>query len=990
MKTMSIPKAVLISCLCFTFLFESISQDQNPLLTAKDFYNGKDYTACESLIDDILSNKSTYQDSTIAEAYKMRGDLYLKESDLKNTLAMYEVADEIYANYENQFVHQRLVLANKSGICYAQQDKLVETAKYFQKEYDLAIQNYGPQDLTVGKSTNNLAAVYLYLGDFEKSLDYFFKSVEIKKNFEKENPIELANTYENISTIYGQINQMGEAEKYLQMAGLLYQKDSPKRVEALFPYYINMATFYIANEKVKEGIKELDKADDLPAEFKANKLGELIHQKLYGDAYFKNEEYDKAMGYYKNAEKLIYKYDVGKKELGVMRTQMADIYAMNGDKAEAVLCLTQANEEMLTLYGNTHKNYLNLLEQQVYISLEMDELALAEDFKVKYSENLILRNESFPNDLLFSNLKMGLLSIDLSYSLALFKRTGTHQDLDDAITKADQVVSYQDEVLNNISDKENRLYFFKNAYSNISSAIFLLISKYNLSSDSHFLENAFSLSEKAKFYSMKEARGINFPILETSVPEDLKIEENNIKLKLNQLISNYENKLDQKVEPSEMLQLVDQIDSLKVLHNRATNELRKASPALANFLNNETKLNIKEAMARLHTMDRVYVSYFLNENKLLPDNYAFILSKDSLRCFSILTKTSDIGAMVSELSQALRLDLNKPIAETKLTAFKEPATRLYNALIKPLELEKESGLIINAHKELYSIPFEVFFATEKESFLIQDRVVSYTYALQTLLEIYPSTYELDLLLSAPDFNKPSELDFQPLPNSKKELESVKSIIKPNKDLEVNSKQEFQEEVSNRIINIVHLATHAAANQDRGYQSYLAFGNKASDLLYSREIYGLPINANLVVLSGCETGDGELVKSQGVLGLTSAFASTATQSIVASLWNVNDVSSQEIMTYFYQGLKSGKAKDEALREAKLSYLASVPASKKHPYYWAGFIQYGNVESLDFTSSNYIDLILGLLTLVLVIFILIWYNRKTKAASFSRSGFGKLSE
>jgi len=189
----------LLFGLFFTLLIPSFAQDQSPLLSAKHLYKEKSYEKCKIIIDDILTQKDSYPDSIIAEAYKIRGDLHLKASDLKSTLAMYELADDIYAKYKNQFVHQRLVLANKSGICYAQQDKLIETAKYFQKEYDIAIQNYGPQDLTVGKSTNNLAAVYLYLGDFEKSLDYFFKSVEIKKKYEDENPIELANTYENIS-----------------------------------------------------------------------------------------------------------------------------------------------------------------------------------------------------------------------------------------------------------------------------------------------------------------------------------------------------------------------------------------------------------------------------------------------------------------------------------------------------------------------------------------------------------------------------------------------------------------------------------------------------------------------------------------------------------------------------------------------------------------------------------------------------------------------
>jgi CHAT domain-containing protein/tetratricopeptide (TPR) repeat protein len=978
---MSFSRVTNVIFLCLIYFPFSIAQDHSPLLSAKDLYKEKAYRECGDLIDALLKDKTPYPDSIIAEAYKMRGDLHLKESDLKNTLLMYEEADKIYAKYENQFVHQRLVLANKSGICYAQQDKLDETAKYFQKEYDIAIQNYGPEDLTVGKSTNNLAAVYLYLGDFEKSLSYFFKSVEIKKKYEKENPIELANSYENISTIYGQINQMGEAEKYLQMAGLLYQKDSPKRAEALFPYYINMATFYIANEKVNEGLEELKKAEELPPSYKTNKLGELIHQKLYGDAYFKNKEYDKAMSYYEKAGAMIYDYDVGQKELGVMRTQMADIFAIRGEKQKAIQALAQADEEMLSLYGHTHKNYLNLLEQQIYIYLEIGELSLAQKSIVKYRRNFTLRNESLPNDLLFSNLKMGLLSLDLSYALSVFKESTNPEDLDKAISLAENVIIYQDEVLHNISDKDNRLYFFKNAYSNFSAAIYLFISKYNVASDIHFLEKAFVLSEKAKYYSMKEARGASFPILEDSVPQDLIINEKNLKLKLNQITSKYENKLNQKVESSEMLQLVDQIDSLKLLHNTAMEKLTEASPALSTFLNNESKLDINEAKSKLKSLDRIYISYFINENKLLPDNYAFILSADTLQYTAIAMKTDDISALVLKLNRALRLDLNAPNLESRLNEYREPAAQLHTVLIKSLGLANQTGIIINAHKELHSIQFDILLNVEEKEFLIQKRAVSYISALQPLLDFYRSDYDVDLILSAPDFKTSSDLSFLPLPNSRKEIGDVKSLLEPTDVVETHSKREFQKAVTNKDVNIVHLATHAKANQDRGYQSYLAFGNSTEDLLYSREIYGLPIYANLVVLSGCETGDGELVKSQGVLGLTSAFASTATQSIVASLWSANDLSSQEIMNYFYKALKSGMTKDEALREAKLTYISSVPPSKQHPYYWAGFIHYGNIEALNFKTFNYIPLLIGGLFGISVLMGVLWYRKKNKAALLS---------
>ena len=156
---MKIIKSTLLACFLITYVYEVKAQDHSAYLAAEKLYKDKKYNDCLMSIEAILNQKSSYPDSTVASSYKLRGDLFLKEFDLKNTLAMYQLSDDIYAKYGNHHFHQRLILANKSGICYAQQDNLIKTAEFFQKEYDIAIQNYKPTDLTVGKSTNNLACL---------------------------------------------------------------------------------------------------------------------------------------------------------------------------------------------------------------------------------------------------------------------------------------------------------------------------------------------------------------------------------------------------------------------------------------------------------------------------------------------------------------------------------------------------------------------------------------------------------------------------------------------------------------------------------------------------------------------------------------------------------------------------------------------------------------------------------------------------------------
>jgi CHAT domain-containing protein len=108
-----------------------------------------------------------------------------------------------------------------------------------------------------------------------------------------------------------------------------------------------------------------------------------------------------------------------------------------------------------------------------------------------------------------------------------------------------------------------------------------------------------------------------------------------------------------------------------------------------------------------------------------------------------------------------------------------------------------------------------------------------------------------------------------------------------------------------------------------------------------------MHADLVTLSACQTGLGKEIKGEGLIGLTRAFLYAGTPSIVVSLWNVNDLSTAHFMKQFYQNLKDGMSKGEALREAKLEMMNWFYQDEKgqdqkhnHPYYWANFILIGN--------------------------------------------------
>lgn len=137
-------------------------------------------------------------------------------------------------------------------------------------------------------------------------------------------------------------------------------------------------------------------------------------------------------------------------------------------------------------------------------------------------------------------------------------------------------------------------------------------------------------------------------------------------------------------------------------------------------------------------------------------------------------------------------------------------------------------------------------------------------------------------------------------------------------------------------SIIHLATHGSINDERPMESsiILTGGNGEDGRLTAAEIMKLRLEADLVVLSACESGLGK-VSGDGIEGLVRSFIAAGTTSIVVSLWEVGDEPTKELMLAFYKNIKQGMDKAEALQKAQLS----IKQRWQDPRYWAGFVLYG---------------------------------------------------
>lgn len=219
---------------------------------------------------------------------------------------------------------------------------------------------------------------------------------------------------------------------------------------------------------------------------------------------------------------------------------------------------------------------------------------------------------------------------------------------------------------------------------------------------------------------------------------------------------------------------------------------------------------------------------------------------------------------------------------------------------------------------------------------------------------------------APNYNNSffDSVQLQNLPFAKQEANYVAQLFNGKEFVgHIATKQNFFG--SQTAFNVLHCSMHSILYDNDFNKSCLLFNN--AQPLYFSELYNTAIPAEMIVLSACNTGAGKLVAGEGMMSLSKAFTYAGVKSTVVSLWQVPDKETSALMTLYYEYLKKGNSKSEALALAKSNFIKNNPL-KNHPYYWSGFIITGNDEAL-LSSSNWLYYVVGCLILFFIGFTII---------------------
>jgi CHAT domain-containing protein/tetratricopeptide (TPR) repeat protein len=356
-------------------------------------------------------------------------------------------------------------------------------------------------------------------------------------------------------------------------------------------------------------------------------------------------------------------------------------------------------------------------------------------------------------------------------------------------------------------------------------------------------------------------------------------------------------------------------------------------------------------LASLNTLtasDLAYLEYVVTERKL----GVFILKRNRV------TNEPDIRYLnLPVTADALREKVNR---FHSMLAARHPDHRtlsreLYQLLIEPIgnELQNIRTVCIVPDNFLWTLPFQAL-TTKRGNYLIEQYALYYAPSLSVLHEMNDRNRQTIrngslIAFGNPVIGRDEKLnqDLCPLPEAETEVAEVAAAVR-SKVKRIFVGREADEKRFKALAPTyatIHLATHGVLDNRDPLYSHLLLTKTDGDVendgsLEAREIMNMRFNADLAVLSACETGNGRISPGEGVIGMSWAFFVAGIRSMVVSQWRVNSASTSQLMKNFYQALArqpNRSNKSQALREASIRLLRDP--RHRHPFYWAGFVLVG---------------------------------------------------
>ena len=887
--------------------------------------------------------------------------------------------------------------------------------------------------------SNDVGVLYYYSGNNKKAIEYYEKTLTyIQKegipNFERQSASLL-----NIGLIHFSEGAYIRANQYCQSAleKIRNLKISPQREKYEARLLVSLGAIRGEQRKYEEEYVFLQKAlnivegledewqakldvylglainggdkGDSKVEFKYVRLAESLMNdnfpsnhndfpRLYNtlaSAHFHIKEYKKAISYY---QKAVAYYDLYYPPLytesSIALENIGNCYSKLGVFDEA--------ENYLSKALKVHKsNYGELSPRTAFVH----QLLAENYFNKGETTNALLQIDKACNSLIYdSNKPYSFNQVTTPYSLLDLLVLKTRVLLDEylensklsTLSRLDSLSTISLALVDSIDltqiDLDEQLAFKENYYTVFELGIETQYLLYNKTKNSKYISTAFSLSEKGKNSLLRKAIRNQSVLEKGGVSSDWIEKDNMLKIE-------YANLLTEKSYGMLPDSIIREIDSELFRVKKEFWDGREKVLNEFSAIKSQMEFqfpDISEIQQSLQSEKEAIVQYFLGADGL----FIWFISSEKI----YFIKVEDVDNLEKQISFFRKALYNRN--SENCASLNSSAHQLYNLLFpffSKNEITQFQKLTIIPSGSIAVIPFELLLTSPGSTechdadYLINYINIHYQYSFSEFKSSKRKTSSASFIGFAPTYNTPLAWEDTlanknlaalvrsgnyNLPGAIEEVKQISTMLDGNFFIEeLASERNFNEQASK--FKILHLAMHSMINDKEPMLSHLLFSpvnpdSSEDNRLYAIELYNMQLQADLVVLSACNSGFGKIKKGEGVLSLAHAFTYAGVPASIMSLWKVPDDATSQLMIDFYKNLKIGKEKDEALRLAKLSWLNNdaIPSQMKHPYYWAGFIASGDTTPLVLEESSTI-LYLGMLAfLIALVAFFIFFQKKTK--------------
>ncbi len=524
-------------------------------------------------------------------------------------------------------------------------------------------------------------------------------------------------------------------------------------------------------------------------------------------------------------------------------------------------------------------------------------------------------------------------------------------------------------------DDDSKIFITGLEKTTFSNALHAQVELYHKTGEPDALERAFNFSEKGKSAVLlshlrdKEAKDIG------NIPGALLTEDASLKSEIyfyNKLI--HEQKLLENPNQEKINLWNSRVFDLSRKQEELIESIEKNYPVYYNLKYDNSVITLSEIQKKL-SPNQAIIEYSVTDSVL----YTFAITADSVKIFSKPIDNSFFSNLDIIREQLAGKEYNN-YSNSDFRVFAASSYYLYTKLMSPLEsLIKGKELIIIPDGELGYLSFDVLLTSmpdttkqlyKKLPYLIKESALSYAPSATTFfneLNLKNTKNNGRVLAYSPDYG-PANTVLDTKDESGKTLRKVLANLKnAQKEIEIlgnysNVKAFAGEKATETSFKknapkyrVLHLAMHTMVNQESPLYSKLIFFNPKGDsiddgMLNASELINMELNADMAVLSACNTGTGKMRKGEGIMSLSRDFFYAGVPGIIMTAWAVEDRAGIKLMDNFYKYIAQGKSRHEALRLAKIEYLDNSDKLTSHPHYWAAYMNVGDISPLDGFGKN----------------------------------------